>query len=419
MNALKRELWFLLRDQAAVFWLALLLICVSYSLLVGVSEVNEQRATIERLKIADAVERNIVNKHHNDWGSAAYYTFHLTYDEPSQFAFAALGQRDQQPWKHRIRMLALEGQIYEADLQNPEFALLGRFDYAFVVAVLLPLFIIFTLYDLRAKERVNGRFELLDATNNGLWRARSIIRTGLLTIVCLVPFWLCCLIQNASFSTAAIASLVVLFHSLFWWGLITILVKKDFSGTFNLTMLVGIWLVFSIALPATFKVIIDGSISIPDDGELLLTQREAVNDAWDLPVERTMQPFVERHPQWAEYTEMDSSFEWKWYYAFQQVGDQVVEPISIEYRKGREKRDDLAAMLSWFSPPAKVERLFQLLANTNMSAQLEYEDRIRQFHQELRTYYYPKLFRDEPFCDEALATRPNYPINQNENGHAK
>jgi ABC-2 type transport system permease protein len=32
-----------------------------------------------------------------------------------------------------------------------------------------------------------------------------------------------------------------------------------------------------------------------------MTQREAVNDAWDLPKAATMDAFVERHPQWAAY----------------------------------------------------------------------------------------------------------------------
>ncbi|GEM_PF-6776400 len=40
----------------------------------------------------------------------------------------------------------------------------------------------------------------------------------------------------------------------------------------------GIWFVFTIAIPAALKVVIDNSIEVHNDGELLLTQREAVND---------------------------------------------------------------------------------------------------------------------------------------------
>ena len=121
-----------------------------------------------------------------------------------------------------------------------------------------------------------------------------------------------------------------------------------------------------------------------------------------------MEPFIVRHPQWADYTSMEGTFEWKWYYAFQQVGDQTVEPISLAYRDGRQRRDQLASLWSWIAPPAKVERIFQAIANTDASAYYQYESRIRQFHQSLRLYYYPHLFMDTVFTDEALEQRPAY-----------
>jgi len=63
----------------------------------------------------------------SDAGGAAYYAFHFTYDPPSSLAFVSRGIRDDLPWKHRVRMLALEGQIYETDSGNPE---LSRMKYA-------------------------------------------------------------------------------------------------------------------------------------------------------------------------------------------------------------------------------------------------------------------------------------------------
>ena len=143
MSAWRAELWFLSRDRGAVFWLGLALGAALVSLAAGVSEVHSQRSTIDRLTEADAADRRAVISTQKDWGGAAYYIFHLTYDTPSKLAFAALGQRDVSPWRHRIRMLALEGQIYEADADNPTFALVGRFDFAFVASMLLPLFVIF------------------------------------------------------------------------------------------------------------------------------------------------------------------------------------------------------------------------------------------------------------------------------------
>jgi len=139
MSTVYRELRFLMRERSALLWLGLAFMSATIAVVLGLKEVSEQRTTIADLITADQVEREVVKKDLADWGSAAYYSFHLTFDEPSNFAFAALGQRDLSPWKHRIRMLALEGQIYESDTTNPDFALIGRIDFAFVASLLLTL----------------------------------------------------------------------------------------------------------------------------------------------------------------------------------------------------------------------------------------------------------------------------------------
>jgi len=144
------------------------------------------------LQKLDRVERELALDAQSDWGSAAYYTFHLTYDPPSDFAFAAFGERDVSPWKHRIRMLALEGQIYETDADNPDFALIGRFDYSFVAALLTPLLIILLLYDLRSGERAAGRLNLIETSAGQakhVWLMRSALRLSGLYIALLTPLW--------------------------------------------------------------------------------------------------------------------------------------------------------------------------------------------------------------------------------------
>lgn len=408
MTALTRELWFLSKDRAAQVWLLIAFAAASFAVLFGLQEVSSQRDTIERLKAADVIEREVAIEEYQDWGSAAYYTFHLTYDAPAEFTFAALGQRDTAPWKHRIRMLALEGQIYETDAPNPDFALIGRFDYAFVVAILSPLFLVLLLHDLRASEKANGRYELLDATDEGVWRIRAGLRLAAVSIVLLFPLWVAALLSGASGVQVFVASAAVLLHLTFWWAVIAWINANGWTAPVNLTTLFGVWLALAIVAPAGIKMAVDSAVAVPDGGDIVLTQREAVNDAWDLPVSATMDPFLERHPEWADYATMEGTFEWKWYYAFQQVGDQTVEPLSIAYRDGRMRRDGLSAMLSWLSPPAKIERVFQSLSQTDTKAAATYENRVRTFHAELRDYYYPLMFKDAPFTDEAISTRPSF-----------
>ena len=177
--AVQREAGFALRERAVWAWWLVALALSALAVAAGLAEVKQQRATIARLVQADDADRIQVLQSQKDWGSAAYHVFHLTYDPPSAFAFAALGQRDHAAWKHRVRLLALEGQIHERDAGNPVLALVGRFDFAVLAAFVLPLVLIALLHDLRAAERAGGRHDLLEATAGdaaALWRLRALLR---------------------------------------------------------------------------------------------------------------------------------------------------------------------------------------------------------------------------------------------------
>ena len=152
-------------------------------------------------------------------------------------------------------------------------------------------------------------------------------------------------------------------------------------------------------------------VAVPAGGDIVLTQREAVNDAWDLPKEDTMVPFVERQPDMAAYTKLESSFEWKWYYAFQQVGDQTAENLSHAYTQGRKDRDQWAGRLSIISPAGYVQRTLERWAATDTQAALKYESNIRTFHAELRQYYYPRLFDGREYDQGDIQSRPTFHAN--------
>lgn len=193
MNAVLREGRFLMRDRGALLWIALAFLLSAAATGFGVAEVREQRATIAELRAEDAKDRANALAGQADWGGAAYAAFHLTYAPPSDLAFAALGQRDTAPWLHRVRMLALEGQIHEADTKNADFGLIGRFDFAFLAATIAPLLLILLLHDLRGAERVAGRHDLLVATAgrpSRIWLPRAAVRFAGLGLALLLPFWI-------------------------------------------------------------------------------------------------------------------------------------------------------------------------------------------------------------------------------------
>lgn len=412
---IKREARFLAKQRHIAFLMILSFALSVFAVWSGIVETRAQSATIERLLEKNNVDRQGVLAQQKGYGGAAYYSFHLTYAEPSSLAFAAMGQRDVFPWKHRVRMLALEGQIYETDADNPELSLQGRFDFAFLAVVLLPLFIILLLHDLRSGEREAGRYDLLlvtAATERKLWLSRAIVLCSSLAVAVLVPFFVGAAISGASALGILFFTLLVLGHIIFWMFLSLYVGKlkslRSLSSAQLASVLLAFWLSFAVLIPVGSDTVIDELVDSPSGGQIVLTQREAVNDAWDLPFSETWEEFLKTHPQWANKTDMSSQFEWKWYYAFQQAGDQKAADLSMAYRDATQKKDELAGWVSILSPPMLTQRLMTSIAETDIQAMTAYEQCIRGYHASLREFYYPLLFNDIEFSVDQLDSVPEY-----------
>ena len=409
LSVLNREVGHLTRSKFIVLCLLATLIMSGLAVYGGQQEVNSQLAIIAELIELNDNELKLARAEQSDWGGLAYSSFHLVYDEPSSFAFAALGQRENEPWKHRVRALALEGQIYERDVGNPVLALVGSFDFAFFGGVVLPLLLIVLLHDLKSQERESRRLSLLVASSGAAsspFRLRAILIALLVALASAVPLVLGALLSGASMTTMGASLLVLVLNVGFWSYLCYAVANKEQASATLLGQLLGIWVVLVIVVPTTGRLFIQYAVPVPSGADIQMTQREAVNDAWDLPKEVTMQAFVERHPEWRPYADVTQPFEWKWYYAFQQVGDQTAEPLSRAYMEGRSSRDQWGWVVAALSPPALFERVYQTLAETDMASQLSYEMQVRQFHKRLRHFYYPRLFLGEPFDPEQTIHTP-------------
>ena len=409
LSELHRELGHLTKSRFVVLCLFATLIMSALAVHSGHQEIMSQQSSIAELIDLDNEERELVLISQTDWGGAAYASFHFVYNEPSTFAFAALGQREGEPWKHRIRALALEGQIYERDAGNPVLALLGSFDFAFFGGIVVPLLLIVLLHDLKSQERENRRLNLLVASSGSAsspFRMRAILISLLVALASGMPLVIGAFWSNTPATVLSAAVLALALNIGLWAYLCYVVANREHASSNLLGQLLGFWLALVIVVPTIGRIAIEYVVPVPSGASIQMTQREAVNDAWDLPKEVTMQAFVERHPQWASYSNINQPFEWKWYFAFQQVGDQSAEPLSLAYDQGRLARDRYGWLVAALSPPVLFERVYQALADTDMRAQLDYEADVRQFHKKLRDYYYPRLFLDEPFASEQAGSVP-------------
>ena len=345
-----------------------------------------------------------------DPGNAAYYTAHATWDAPSSLAFAALGQRDVAPYVLRVRVLALEGQIHESENYNAELALPGRFDWASVLTYLAPLFMIVVLHDLVSGEREAGRDVLLGVmarSSRSLWLRRSVIRAGLLFAALILPFAAGCVLSRSG-PAAWLAIGCAAAYLLLWTLLCHVASMMRFGSVANAAGLAALWLVITLILPALALLAVNAAIPVRQGVELTLAQREAVHAGWDKPKEATMQAFFRQHPEWRATAPIAGGFYWKWYYAFQHLGDLSVAEQSRSYRTGLEARDAWTRRIGMVLPTVGVQVALHHLARTDLAAQLAYSDRIRAYHTRLRRFYYPYLFDARPFTQQDFGKAPRW-----------
>ena len=87
-----REANFLTKQRYILALFSIVFLLSVFAIWSGISETRFQLSTIERLQEKDTIDRESVLAKQKDYGSAAYYSFHLTYSAPSAIAFAAMGQ---------------------------------------------------------------------------------------------------------------------------------------------------------------------------------------------------------------------------------------------------------------------------------------------------------------------------------------
>ena len=298
----------------------------------------------------------------------------------------------------------------KTDTGNPELSRLGRLDFAFVIAFLLPLVTILLLYDLEGRERREGRYEWLNTTSvNGrnALHIRAGARTLLLFAAVAVPFAVMTLISGTAISNSLgapgdrLAAPVLVQHLSPHHDAI----RPSTNGSNGTVSHLVIGEQCSACGGQNCSGIRGQNTR---GGEILLAQREKINGAWDLPKAATMTPFVASYPEWQAFAEVTQPFEWKWYYAFHQMGDESVAADSRALVEGIARRDALMGWVALLSPPLAAERWLTRLAETDRRSHQRYIQCVRGFHAELRDFHYPMLFGAQAYSQDSMTTLPQY-----------
>lgn len=414
MNTTDFELKLLLRSKLACGVLIFLFAMTLLALWTGHRSVQAQNAASARITAAhqeDVARVAAKYKNGGDAGYAGYYTNHLTLDTPAPLAFAAFGQRDLQPFALRVRLLGLQAQLYESETVNPELALQGRFDFAFVLIYLVPLIVIALMHDLVTSERESGRLRLIGSlpiSQIGFWLQRTALRYLLVFATVVLPFCAVASLSNVPAFEIMAATCIAGSYIAFWFGLSLLVAVSARSSASSAASSLAAFVVITLILPTAFNAFITQAVPAAKGVELTLAQRQEVHQGWDLPKPVTFEKFFKTHPEWSDTSPVTTRFHWKWYYAMHQAGDDAVAPLVADYRNSLANREDLTRLAGLLVPSIGTQVLLHRLANTDLQGQLDFQDRIAGFHKELRAYYYPFVFYERKFGPAEFEALPKF-----------
>jgi ABC-2 type transport system permease protein len=329
-----------------------------------------------------------------------FYLPQHTHHEPSAWAAFSIGQRDVHAFNLKVRLLTLEGQLYDSDLGNPASVALGHFDAAFVVVFLMPLLAIAVVHDLVAEERELGIWSLVRSAPVAPGRvvalklfARLVPSLGL----ALVLLALAAVLLEAPFDGRLVwIAMVTTLYLLLWFGASFFVAALGRSPARNAVVLLGLWLVTAILGPSLSNVAIATLLPVPEAMEVTIRQRQGYHESWDLPQKEVMANFYRRYPEYAGFSVPEDRYSDAWYYAMNQRGDDAAEESSTSYRETLGRRVHWSERVAALFPPVAAQAALDRIARTDLTAHLEYLDSVREYHGKLKSFFYPIVFREDP-----------------------
>ncbi|WP_417886633.1 ABC transporter permease [Zunongwangia sp.] len=395
--------------------LALTFILGLYSIYYGSAEIKKQQEVIEAL---DGITQHNINElsdrypNGTDAGNIGYYHSTFARNLPDAWAALSLGQRDINPFYIKLRLLNLQSQLYDSEIVNPMKSLAGNFDLSFVLIYFFPLLIIGLSFNILSIEKEQGTLPLLLSQPiktitivSAKLFFRFILVVSLAYLLSIIGFYYA---EISLDSRILLWFLLITFNCLFWFGVSFFIASLQKASAFNAVSLLGIWLAFTFIIPAGLNVYVNLKQPVPEALALTIKQREEVHGGWDLPKDETMQRFFSYYPEWKNTAKIEDHFGWRWYYAFQHLGDVAVENLRKEYFEGLKNRQKLVNNLNFLSVPVNVQGALNAIAATDLNAHLRFMESAKKHHDALRNFYYPYLYNQVLFYPKDYKKEPRH-----------
>ena len=399
---IKYKLFFQQCIRSKEVWISLMLITVLglVGIIIGSKHLERQQNAIAEVRAhqEEHFDRQ-VSLHNEDLGLLLYYAKFAYINNLDPLSGVSIGQADVNPTVQRITIKTFEGQKFDTDLVNPMNLQSGNLDLSFVIIYLFPLLVIVLTFNLISEETETGTWRLVSIqarSKLGFIISKLLVRFALLFIVLIFLFLMAKFILSIPLNGSFFLMIGLSFlYLMFWFSLSFFVIIYKKSTGFNALLLLSIWLVLIILLPAGINAYVSSKYPVPEAMSTAIAQRDGYHVKWDTDKLATIKKFYAHYPQFEKYGYPTDGFNWLWYYAMQQMGDDDSKKEKDALSSKIELREQTSRWIASVVPNIHLQLYFNQLAGTSMGQHMNYLQETEAFHEKLRLFFYPKIFEEQ------------------------
>ncbi|TAE24096.1 MAG: DUF3526 domain-containing protein [Candidatus Kapaibacterium sp.] len=326
---------------------------------------------------------------------------------PEPLALIAFGQSDLLPYYYRVTMTKKQSLYHAEEIENAAILYNGNFDVAFVIIYLLPLLIIALSYNVVSCEREQGTLAMLLSSNarfDSLVLTKYLFRFVLVGAVFSVVLLVGLLLARVNLAEAApqlglpqlgLLLLTTLLYAAFWFALSFAVNSFGRNSGFNAAVLVGVWLLLVLIIPATLSVLATTLHPTPSRVELITQTREA-SDAAKKRSSQLLSKFLEDHPELAPKDKQVDAKDFAVISLTAQMEvDKILKPLQDRFDTQLEAQQSLVRSYRVLSPAVFMQHTLNDIAGTGHDRYATFYAQVVRFYAEFQQFFVKKIFRQE------------------------
>lgn len=411
MNLFQLEWRLLFRERSVLVLLALFTIVLGYAISNGLSLAEAQRKEADALsaeaaqfdrQVRATLERQALDPRQ------AMGAGHLALLPPPEFAALSGGQADLLPSHERVILWRTEDPSdAKIGIANPTRLLTGRFDLAFVLIWLFPLFLLALIYDLCAGDRESGTLRLALSRGIGAWKllgVRALARGTPMIALAIGGVLFAALLSGSGISVGVLVAMgIVLAYGLFWCAVSMLANCFVRSAAAAATVAGAAWVVMVLVIPTLLNVVVESAHPMPSRAQLVAKLREASGDA-ERRSNELINTFYKDHPELAPPGMQADMLQRR--LAVQEEIGRAMDPIYKEFDTELADQQQVVERWRFASPAIAAFEALSDLAGTGYWRHRSYREQVASFKDSVFEFYSPKFHKRQPLVK---ADAPNIP----------